>query len=262
MSIAGLAMMLVYGSPGLDQASMEERMNSEVMSTWSFGNLFNKAAADDTLNTAKNDFNTGSNSVLGTLNKLRDDITAGVENIKGVNSRVSSAISSSSSGFLSELDLFIFLEDASSSNSTETLEPSPLFVSNSTRDTIIQMFTNRTSDYLILGLDQNLTEVTILDKGKTGNSYDAFTQKFRDEKSQITILDLWVENENRFVVIIYVPDSASQAEKDIYNTYIIPLAQNLTQSRGVPFLITKNLLDLKLANVLKYTFQWQAGRRN
>ena len=251
MSIAGLTMMLVYGSPSLDQITMEDRVNSEVMSTWSLGNLFNKAAADNTLNTATNNFNTGANDALGVFSKLRDDLTT------GVNSRVPSGKLLNPSDFSSELDLFMFLEDSSSNstaNTSQTLHPS---ISNNTRDTIIQMFANRTSDYLILGLDQNLTEIIILDQGKTGNSYDAFAQKFRDEKSQITILDLWVENENRFVVIIYVPDSASQAEKDIYNTFIIPQAQNLTESKGVPFLITKNLLDLKLANVLKYTFQWQ-----
>jgi len=147
-------------------------------------------------------------------------------------------------------ELFDFFDDFTLNQTSQ----SNIHVADGVNTTIQDMIANHKYSYIIVGLDASLTNLSIVEQGKAANSYEAFLQKFNKDRSQIAIIDLSVENTSKFVLIIYVPDSASQSEKDTFNNYIVPQASIFTKTQGVPVLIARTVQETKLANLLKYAF--------
>lgn len=149
----------------------------------------------------------------------------------------------------------IFAEIFDAFGTNKTINATNIGVAENVQKMLNDMIVNQTYSYVILGLNQTLNGIDVLDKGKTGNVNETIS-KLNDSNAKIAVANIPVGTATKFLIIVYTPDSTSANEKAAYNNSVIPQANTLTDSQGIPVLITSNSSYLKLPNLLKYTFDW------
>ena len=231
MALAGVSMSLMYGFhpdySALSQATTEDQVDSEIMTTWSLGGLFNKAAdSTSAFDKVKNDLSLGSNSTLGAFNSLRDTLTGNANNTLGV------------------------IDQLKNDALKKGLQS--LGFDNSVAAKIPQLVTFKTYRYLISTIDVSSRNVSLVKQGLYSETYQDFLNSLDANKAEYAVVHAPVNGQDKVIGVVWVPKTAPKDATDTLLQYYAPNFTNSTNLQGrlgFPVIVASTLDQLQPANL-------------